>query len=42
MDVLKIVKDKLTLKPEQDDTRYGCEFSQDSIDASPTPPLEDR
>lgn len=40
-DVLKILKDKLTLIPDQDDTRYGCEFSQESMDAAPAVAFEE-
>lgn len=39
--MLKELKDKLTLKPEQEEVRFGCEFSQESIDAAPPVELEE-
>lgn len=39
--MLKELKDVLTLKPDPDETRYGCEFSQESIDAAPEVELEE-
>ena len=39
--MLKELKDAITLKPDFDFTRYGCEFSQESIDNAPEVELEE-
>lgn len=38
---LKEAKDSLTLPQDEDTYRFGCEFSQESIDAAPPVELEE-
>lgn len=40
-ELAKEAKDRLTLKPDPDESRYGCDFSLESINDAPEVELEE-